>query len=138
MIDDGMDMSIIEFDLDTKLVRISAANRPVLIAQKGVITEIKGDRKAIGGSTRKEDIPFTVHSIQLHEGDCIYMFSDGITDQFGGEDGKKLKRSGLIEILREVVNLPMTEQDEIVRTKFQDWKGDLPQIDDVILLGMRV
>lgn len=137
-VDDGMDISLIEYDLETRAARFSGANRSMLLLQNGAISEIKGDRRAIGGSTRNENESFSVHSIQLEAGDLMYLYSDGITDQFGGSEGKKLKRSGLHEWIKETAHLTMDEQHDAIRQKMLLWRGSLPQIDDIILVGMRV
>jgi serine phosphatase RsbU (regulator of sigma subunit) len=137
-IDDGMDMSVIEFDLETKKIRLSSANRPILIYTNNAFIEIKGDRRPIGGSMRREEQSFEMQELQLEAGDIIYMFSDGITDQFGGPLGKKWKKSGLKSLLEKCANMGMDRQSEELKTQFNAWKGALPQTDDVIVLGMRV
>jgi ligand-binding sensor domain-containing protein/serine phosphatase RsbU (regulator of sigma subunit) len=137
-VDDGMDISLVEYDVETHVARFSGANRPMLMMKDGKITEIKGDRRAIGGSARQENTSFTVHVVQLAPGDAMFLYSDGITDQFGGEEGKKLKRSGLHQWIEETAHLNMDEQHEVIRQKVLEWRGVLPQIDDIILLGMKV
>ena len=74
----------------------------------------------------------------FHPGDQIYVFSDGYPDQFGGPDMRKLKISGMRELLEEVEGLPMAKQQMILEKKFHDWKGDTEQIDDVLFIGIKV
>ncbi len=137
-LEDGMDITVMEYNSETNKVRFASANRPVLHCSGGVMNEIRGDRKAIGGGGSEfRNESFSLHEIQPHTGDTIYLFSDGITDQFGGTRGKKLKRSGLIDILNPVQSKSMREQLNHVRAKFSEWKGALTQLDDVILIGIR-
>jgi ligand-binding sensor domain-containing protein/serine phosphatase RsbU (regulator of sigma subunit) len=138
LIEDGMDIAVIEYDIQTREARISSANRPVFIVRNGELQELKGDRRAIGGSTRNENSSFNQHEVSLNAGDTIYLFSDGITDQFGGPQGKKLKKSGLIDLLMQSQHMPLEKQGDHVRKAFREWLGETAQIDDVILMGMRV
>ena len=81
---------------------------------------------------------FDTHEMELQKGDSIYIFSDGFIDQFGGEKGKKLKSKAFKKMLLEIQNLSMSAQKEYLRKAFHDWKGDLEQIDDVCVIGVRV
>jgi serine phosphatase RsbU (regulator of sigma subunit) len=76
--------------------------------------------------------------VQIRKGDCIYLFSDGYADQFGGPNGKKFKYKSLQLLLLEIHNKPMEEQKVILETEFEKWKGMLEQIDDVCVIGIRV
>lgn len=82
--------------------------------------------------------PFTNHKLQLEEGDLIYFFSDGHVDQFGGPKGKKFKYKTLKNLLLQMAELPLEEQYKILDKTFQDWKGDLEQLDDVCVIGVRM
>lgn len=137
-VEDGIDISVVEFDEETKELRTASANRPVIVYSDGTRKELKGDRQQVGGGNSDEEKRFSVHNLKLHQGDVVYMFSDGITDQFGGQSGRKMKKSGLFNILDQIFHYDMNEQRKIIRENFFEWKGDLPQIDDVILLGIRV
>jgi len=81
---------------------------------------------------------FTTHEIQLEKGDQLYMFSDGYADQFGGPKGKKFKYKPFKRLLLENADKPMQEQKEILNQSFEDWKGSLEQIDDVVVLGVKI
>ncbi len=136
-IEDGMDISILEFDSETRMVRIASANRPVIIYTKGGWNEIKGERQSIGGSIKTQSKEFEQHEFYVSPGDTFYLFSDGITDQFGGPEGKKLKRSGFSKWIKQYNYLPMSEQRKMIRDEFYKWKGNTPQLDDIIIIGLR-
>ena len=151
---DGMDISLVAYNYQTKVVMFSGANNPLYIiratdkvpieqAEKTLagethtLYEIKGDKMPIG-IYKKELTDFTTVSIQLEDGDQMYMFSDGYADQFGGPKGKKLKYKPFKNLLLDNTNKPMAEQAEILNTYFEDWRGMLEQIDDVIVMGIKV
>ncbi len=136
-VEDGMDICVFNYNIVSQKVKIASANRPVLILIDGEWQEIKGDRQSVGGSNTSHRKEFAQHEFTVKSGDLIYMFSDGITDQFGGIDGKKLKRSGLLRLIKEASHLPMEEQRKRIREEFYNWKGDHPQIDDIIVMGIR-
>jgi ligand-binding sensor domain-containing protein/serine phosphatase RsbU (regulator of sigma subunit) len=135
---DGMDVSLVELDKKTKTVRVASARRPVIIYQNGKRLELPGNRLSIGDAVNGDDYSFSEHEIQLASGDLIYLFSDGIQDQFGGERGKKLKKKGLLNLLDDLTEKNMFEQNEDIARKFMEWKGSLDQVDDVILIGVRI
>ncbi len=151
---DGMDISLIALDYESKLLQFSGANNPlyiirpkdhpaVEIAEKMVegetynLYEIKGDKMPIG-IYKKELTNFKTNVIQLMTGDSLYMFSDGYADQFGGPKGKKLKYLPFKRLLIENVEKPMSEQSKILNEYFENWRGELSQIDDVIVFGVKV
>ncbi len=86
----------------------------------------------------KMDNDFTNHVIKYNKGDSIYMFSDGYMDQFGGEDGRKLKSRKFQELLLTIQDKTMTEQYDILDQFLNKWKGDLEQLDDIIIIGMKL
>ncbi|MBX7051535.1 MAG: SpoIIE family protein phosphatase [Flavobacteriales bacterium] len=135
-VEDGMDITVFDFHMDTGILNIASANRPVIFYHKGQWIEIKGDRQSIGGSRGEKDKDFTLYDFRIQKGDKIYMFSDGITDQFGGTDGKKLKRSGFANWIQESGHLSMSDQRAYLREKFHEWKGDHDQLDDIIVIGI--
>jgi serine phosphatase RsbU (regulator of sigma subunit) len=135
-IKDGMDMAICSLNLTTNLLQFSGAFNPLYLVRDGNMEEIKGDKFPIGaGFTQNPE--FTNNVIQLKEGDCIYLFSDGYADQFGGPKGKKFKYSRFKEILVEINNKAMSEQHDILNQMIEEWQGDLEQIDDVCVIGIR-
>jgi len=134
---DGMDICIIDFVADTNILRIAFANRPIFIWKDKQMHEVRGDRRSIG-NTDESKTEFTLHEYTLSKGDSFYMFSDGITDQFGGPFGKKLKRKGLLQFVESHAHLTMSEQRIAFKEHINDWKGDLEQLDDMILLACQI
>ncbi|MFN3916107.1 MAG: tetratricopeptide repeat protein [Flavobacteriales bacterium] len=98
--------------------------------------EIKPNKQPIGKVDNPQ--PFTTHTIELQEGDAIYIFTDGYQDQFGGDKGKKFKASQLKELLLSIQDKTMDEQKELLDKAFEDWRGNLEQIDDVCIIGVRI
>ncbi len=137
-VQDGMDISIVEYDFDTQILRTASARRPIIVYQDGQMIELKGDRHSIGGDSFGETKEFQLSEIQLKKGDVFYQFSDGITDQFGGPNGKKLKKSGVLQILDSIQNMSLEAQRKTIHQKFFQWKGHHDQIDDVIMLGVKI
>jgi len=150
---DGMDISLIAFNYKTKIVQFSGANNPLYIirpkdraaievadrsVEEGdfILYEIKGDKMPIG-IYKKELTDFTTIEIQLETGDQMYMFSDGYADQFGGPKGKKLKYKPFKGLLLQNADKPMAVQSEILNEYFENWRGLLEQIDDVIVMGVK-
>ena len=133
---DGMDISLCRINLLTKEIEWSGANNPLWIIQQNEFQEFKPDKQPIGFQQNQK--PFTNHIVQLKEGSLIYLFTDGIADQFGGVKGKKFKYKQLKEIFQTISMQSMSEQKQIVQTAFQNWKGNLEQVDDVCVIGIRV
>jgi ligand-binding sensor domain-containing protein/serine phosphatase RsbU (regulator of sigma subunit) len=134
---DGMDMVICEFDVSTRHIRFASAMRPVIIVIDGEPYYIKGNRSSVGGESVMEKF-FDDQEYYLNEGDTIYLFSDGLPDQFGGADGKKMKIARLKRIIEQVSKLPMDVQKEAMSKFYFDWKGDYDQVDDILLMGVKV
>ncbi len=137
-VNDGMDLGLCNLNLKTNVLQYSGAFNPLYIVSDNEITEIKADKFPIGVNPGGLPDNYNNHTFQLKEGDCIYLFSDGYADQFGGPNGKKFKYKQLREKLLEVNNLPMPQQKEILLKIFYDWKGSEDQVDDVLLMGVRV
>jgi len=135
-IKDGMDMSIVAFNKVTKQLTFSGAFNPLYLIVDGELLEIKGDKIAIGSGQTEQQ--YKSHQIQLKEGDCLYLFSDGYADQFGGPKGKKFKYSKFKELLVQYYDQPMMRQHDILDMTIDEWQGDLEQLDDVCVIGMRV
>jgi ligand-binding sensor domain-containing protein/serine phosphatase RsbU (regulator of sigma subunit) len=134
---DGLDTTVCEIHHKTGVVRISSAMRPFMISSGGNLTYYKGSKHSIGGQEiRKKE--FALHEFQLGKNDMIYLFTDGFADQFGGPKIKKLKISGLKKICSEITHLSTEDQKKRLEKEFDDWKGDEPQVDDVLIIGIRV
>jgi serine phosphatase RsbU (regulator of sigma subunit) len=111
--------------------------RPIIIVISGESNYIKGNRSSVGGES-VIDKYFIDQEYYLSEGDTIYLFSDGLPDQFGGTDGKKMKIARLKKVIEQISKLPMSEQEKAVSDFFEEWKGDYEQVDDILLMGIRV
>lgn len=132
---DGMDMVMLIYDRKTRKLEFSGANNPMYIIREGKMIEYKGNNMPVAYYDNMTN--FSRHTIQLKKGDRIYLFSDGFPDQFGGKNGKKFKYKPFKELLLEVHERPMDEQKRILQMIFDEWKGNLDQIDDVLVMGLR-
>ncbi|HLC83739.1 MAG TPA: SpoIIE family protein phosphatase, partial [Bacteroidia bacterium] len=133
---DGMDISLIRYNLKTQELQWAGANNPIYYIKNGQWFEIKANKQPI--SYQEKMTPFTNHIIQMESGSSFYLFTDGYADQFGGPAGKKFKYSQLKETLFAISHKPMKAQKIILRDTFDSWKGELEQIDDVCVIGMKV
>jgi serine phosphatase RsbU (regulator of sigma subunit) len=118
-------------------LEFSGANLPVWIVRNNTLIEIKGDRMPIGIHHGKE-IPFTLQSIALEEGDWIYLFTDGMVDQMGGLQNKKYLSKNFKKFLLSISHLTSAQQKESIHKEFQNWKNENDQIDDVLVFGLNV
>jgi serine phosphatase RsbU (regulator of sigma subunit) len=135
---DGMDMAFIAVDYAKMLVHYAGAKNPMYLIRKGELHEYKGDKHPVGAFVGEEMLKFTNHSIPIEKGDCVYLFTDGYPDQFGGPKGKKFMYKNFRELILTNSHLPMNEQLAILDSTFEEWKGNLEQIDDVCLMGIRI
>jgi ligand-binding sensor domain-containing protein/serine phosphatase RsbU (regulator of sigma subunit) len=136
---DGMDVAFCAIDINDMILEYSGAFNPLYLIRDNKITEIKGDRFAIGlDETNFKDQTFKNHMIPLQEGDLIYIFSDGFADQFGGPEGKKFKYRRFRHLLLNIHQLNMEDQREFLETSLRDWKGDHEQVDDVMVIGIKI
>lgn len=131
---DGMDIALCS--LDGYTLQYAGAHNPLWIIRDGELIEIKADKQPIGKFDNPTD--YNTHTINLVKGDTIYIASDGYVDQFGGEKGKKFKARPLKDLLISIQDKSMEEQKSFIDQIFEDWKGDLEQVDDVCLIGVRV
>lgn len=135
---DGMDIALTSINLETKAVSYAGANRPIWIIRNGSkeVEEIKATKKAIGGFT-SDDQHFDSHDIQLSAGDTYYLFTDGYADQFGSS-GKKLMTKKFRELLVEIQHLSMAQQEKYLDDFIENWKNGVEQIDDILVIGVRL
>jgi len=133
---DGIDMALVIYDTQTRKLEFSGANNPIYIVRNGEMLEYKGNNMPVAYYEKMSD--FTRYTIEMKQGDRVYMFTDGFPDQFGGPQGKKFKYRPFKDLLLEVHERPMEEQHKILSLIFEEWKGDLSQIDDVLVIGLRL
>jgi serine phosphatase RsbU (regulator of sigma subunit)/tetratricopeptide (TPR) repeat protein len=135
---DGMDIALLRIFRNKNEIEFSGAVRPLYIVENGILNLIKGDIYSIGGIKDADGESFTSHTIHVSKGTSIYLFSDGFADQFGGPHGKKFKYKNLKEFFVSNWNLPMEEQKNKLDETFRNWKGDLEQVDDVMVIGVKI
>ncbi len=134
---DGMDISLVIIDRKSKSIQYAGANNSIYKVSNGELTRHQADRMPIG--IHVTDItPFTNHTIPVNRGDTIYLFSDGYADQFGGPSGKKYMYKPFQQLLLKLSSLPMEEQYGKIDTVFEEWKAGYEQIDDVLVIGLRI
>ncbi len=135
---DGMDISLCVLNLKTRKLLWAGANNPVLVVKNTSkeLTEIKGNKQPIGKHIQQ--VPFQTHEIDLEKGDAIYICTDGIQDQFGGKDGKKFKAARLKELLLQNSSKPLDTQKQILQNTIEEWMGNLEQVDDMCVIGIRI
>jgi len=152
---DGMDVALAILNKKTREVHFAGANNPLYIVrnkelgtgkdleafasrenEKFQLFEIKGDKQPVG--THWEETPFTTHSIPLLEKDSIYLFSDGFIDQFGGDKRKKFMSGNFKKLLLSVQHESMDKQARILEETFESWRGEVEQIDDVSVIGVKI
>lgn len=134
---DGMDTVLCRFDLKKMELEYSAANNSFYIIRNGELLVFKPDKMPVGKHIGLEK-PFTRTVVPLEKGDCIYTFSDGYVDQFGGPKGKKFQSKQLKELFLANCHKPMRMQKEILNKQLQQWKGNCEQVDDILVIGIRV
>jgi serine phosphatase RsbU (regulator of sigma subunit) len=137
-INDGMDIAFCLIDLNRNKMKYAGANNPCWIIRNDELIELKPLKQAITAATGYEKKPFVDQEIELQKNDSIYLFTDGYADQFGGPNGKKFKYKTLGQLLLKIHNDPCEKQKEILETTFMDWKGNLEQVDDVCIIGIRI
>jgi len=136
---DGMDMTLCAINQTKMELQFAGANNPIYIVRNKELMEIKPDKMAIGGDHENfETKEFTNQIIKLQKNDCIYLFTDGYADQFGGELGKKFKYKNFQKLLLEIQDNDMKDQKHVLNYHFEQWKGELEQVDDILIIGIRV
>ncbi|MEW6469816.1 MAG: SpoIIE family protein phosphatase [Bacteroidota bacterium] len=135
---DGMDISLCVIDFQNKRLNYAGANNPLFIVRGKAVIELKADKQPITASSEIEARPFTDQTFDLQAGDSIYLFTDGYADQFGGPKGKKFMYKRFEETLINMQDNTMEEQKGILYYTFENWRGNLAQVDDVLVIGIRV
>jgi serine phosphatase RsbU (regulator of sigma subunit) len=134
---DGLDIAILRFDHNSERVVYAGANRPLVLIRKGVLEEIKPDKMAIAGFT-PDNFEFNQREIQVKKGDCLYIFSDGYADQFGGPEGKKFMIRNFKLLLESISGEEISLQEKDISKSHQDWKGNYEQVDDILVIGVKI
>jgi serine phosphatase RsbU (regulator of sigma subunit) len=135
---DGMDIALCTFDFEKNTVSYAGAMRPLWIVRNKELIETKADKFAIGGIDTVANKSFTNNELVLQKGDCVFLFTDGYADQFGGSNGKKFMLKNLSKKLIELSHLPMKQIETELFDSFISWKGANDQIDDILVIGIRV
>jgi serine phosphatase RsbU (regulator of sigma subunit) len=133
-----MDISLCQFQIsDNKISKISwaGANNPLLYIENGEIQDIKPDKQPIGKTENPK--PFESHLVP-EKASMIILLTDGFADQFGGPKGKKYKYTRLKEFFVSIADLSIQEQKDKLQAEFENWKGDLEQVDDVCIIGIKI
>jgi serine phosphatase RsbU (regulator of sigma subunit) len=138
LVKDGMDLALCALDVKTLQLEYAGAFNPLYVVRKGNLIELAADKQPIGTYLEGELKSYTNQELQLEKGDTIYVFTDGYADQFGGEKGKKFKYKALQRLLIEIEGKPMEIQKDILERTTKRWRGNLEQIDDILIIGVRV
>lgn len=137
-VNDGMDLTVCVVEEGSRTVKIAGAYNAAYVVAGGEFTEVKVDKFPIGVNYDGNVDQYTTHTLELLPGDMVYLFSDGYADQFGGPKGKKFKYKSLRDLMMKVYMLPPTEQKQEFESQFRRWQGSQEQVDDVLLIGIRV
>ncbi|MBO73270.1 MAG: hypothetical protein CMD35_06615 [Flavobacteriales bacterium] len=135
-VSDGMDIALIK--INGNHLSFSGANNPLWIVRNNnqILEDIKGCKQSIG--LTNNPTPFITHEVDLNSGDCVYVFTDGYSDQFGGPKGKKFKTKAFKNLLQSIHYLPSKEQKVIIESTIKQWKGKLEQVDDICIIGLKI
>ncbi len=133
---DGMDMALCVINKKDKTLEFAGANNPLYYIRKGMLEHIRGDKMPVAIHVKMP--PFRKHTVKLQKGDVFYMFSDGFADQFGGPEGRKFKYKPFKDLLLNIHTKPMEEQKKILDISFEEWKGNMEQIDDMVIFGFKI
>lgn len=135
---DGMDIALCVYDPATKQMQYAGANNPCVIIREGDLIELKPDKMPASIYGKKSDIPFTNNHIDLQKDDIIYIYSDGYIDQFGGPNDRKFLSKQFKKMLLDISNQDMESQLHTVEQRFDNWKGKKAQLDDVLVIGVKI
>ncbi len=135
-IDDGVEIAVCTFLRKENKIQFASSRRPILFSHGNKLIKIKADNIGIN-AMMQEDYTFSLKEYDINEGDAIYLFTDGVVDQFGGNHGKKFMMKRLVELIQSFSHKPMQEQKSELNETMQTWMGDYFQIDDILILGIR-
>ena len=135
VIHDGMDIALCSFDTSTSKMQFSGANNPLWVVRNNELLEFKGDHQPVGYFQKSKN--FTNNTLQVKKGDMVFVFSDGFSDQFGGEKGKKYKLGNFKKFILSINENNFPSYSTELEREFNQWKGDNEQVDDVCILGIK-
>ena len=137
-VQDGMDIALCSYRPDKMVLQYAGAFNALYHIRKKELMEIKADKIAIGSYRKDELKSYSNQELQLQRGDTVYVFTDGFADQFGGPKGKKFKYKALQDLLIKIQDHDMVEQKKILSRELETWKGNLDQVDDILVIGISV
>jgi serine phosphatase RsbU (regulator of sigma subunit) len=135
---DGMDMALCIIDYDAMTLQYSGAYNSLYLVRNGELIEYGADKMPVGIHLYVDEKRFTNHIIPLQNDDMIYIFTDGYIDQFGGERDTKFKSRPFKHLLTKISSFPTEQQQEILIDTHDRWKGDGEQVDDILVIGIRI
>jgi serine phosphatase RsbU (regulator of sigma subunit)/tetratricopeptide (TPR) repeat protein len=135
---DGMDVAMCKFNLKDGTLDYSGAHRHMYLIRNGECMEYKGTKRPVGGIQYKDDVGFTNHQVPIQKGDTIYVYSDGFADQIGGDDNKKFFNSRMKEMILTHSQESLVAQKNIFTTIFHTFRGKHKQIDDILLMAIKI
>ena len=133
---DGMDIGLALLDLEKNEGIFSGANNPLWLISNGTLNEIKGDSQPVGKQHKPK--PFTQHAFKFKKDDLLILFTDGYADQFGGPNGKKLKSKVFKEQITQFSTAKTSDIKQAIENVFVKWKGSHEQVDDVLVVGIKI
>jgi serine phosphatase RsbU (regulator of sigma subunit) len=136
-VQDGMDLTLLKVNKIKKEFVITSAKRPVYLVRDSEIQEIKASKFSLGGMRSGEKI-FNEVKMNYTENDTLYLFTDGYADQFGGEKSKKFTSKRMRELVLEACKLPMVQQKQKIASTISEWRGNLEQVDDMLVMGIKL
>ncbi|MCF8381760.1 MAG: tetratricopeptide repeat protein [Bacteroidales bacterium] len=134
---DGMDISVIVINHAIQKLEYAGAYNPLYIVRKKQLIEYKADKMPIGIHFMKKE-PFQNNIIDFFKDDCLYIFSDGYMDQFGGEKGKKFMARKFKDLILDIHQMNFKDQASALLKNFINWRGNIEQIDDVLVIGLKL
>jgi phosphoserine phosphatase RsbU/P len=135
---DGMDVALCCIDFNKQILEFAGANNPLVMVRNNEVIAYEATKAPIGAFVGEKLTNFAQNDIQMQKGDMFYIFSDGYADQFGGSEGKKFMKRKFKELLGEISSQPVNVQKELLEKAHNDWRGDGEQVDDILVIGIRV
>ena len=133
---DGMDIAVCSYNKKLKRLSFAGANNPLYLVRNKELLQTRGNRMPVAIHVKMDE--FTKHEVPIETGDSFYMFSDGYADQFGGPEGKKFKSKKFKQLFVDIQDEDMITQKEILNRTITEWRGEIEQIDDIVVLGFKV